>query len=148
MKKINLNQASIEELNNLESIGSAKAKNIISYREKVGGFEKKSDLLSVKGIGSKILAKIKDQITVGQEVEIVFDPQKYMLDEVNEVHLVGEMTSWNPGDKTYALEKNEQGIWQGKFNLPVGTEYKIMYDSDNWEAGKYIGDGPENLIIK
>ncbi|ASA95403.1 MULTISPECIES: helix-hairpin-helix domain-containing protein [Anoxybacillus] len=62
--KININTATIEQLQTLQGIGPAKAAAIIAYREEHGSFQKVEDLLNVSGIGSKSLEKIKEQIVV------------------------------------------------------------------------------------
>lgn len=62
--KININTASVEELQTLPGIGESKAKNIISYRESNGNFTKIEDLKEVTGIGDAIYDQIKDYITI------------------------------------------------------------------------------------
>lgn len=62
---VDLNTASIAELNEISGIGTAKAQAIIEYREKNGPFNSVDDLLNVKGIGDKLLARIRPQLTVG-----------------------------------------------------------------------------------
>lgn len=62
--KVNLNTATIEELQGLSGIGPSKAASIVDYREEKGQFEKVEDLVNVSGIGEKSLEKIRDEITV------------------------------------------------------------------------------------
>ena len=62
--KINLNTASVQDLTSLPGIGKAKAEAIVKYREANGPFKSLEDLAKVKGIGPKMLAKLKDAITV------------------------------------------------------------------------------------
>lgn len=62
-KLINVNQATLEELEKLPGIGRTIAKRIVEYREKNGPFKGPSDLLKVKGIGEKKLEKIRGMIT-------------------------------------------------------------------------------------
>lgn len=64
--KININTASLSELISLPGIGEKKAQQIISYREKAGGFENKEDITKVKGIGEGIYTKIKDMIEISE----------------------------------------------------------------------------------
>ena len=64
--KININTADKNELTKITGIGPSKAEKIIAFREKNGRFEKKEDLLQVKGIGEKTLEKLSDQITLGE----------------------------------------------------------------------------------
>lgn len=61
---VNLNTATLEELETLPGIGESKAKSIIEYRKNCGKFTKKEDLLNIKGIGDSVFAKLKDYITV------------------------------------------------------------------------------------
>lgn len=62
--KININTASAEQLKMLDGIGDVKAKAIVEYREKNGGFKSVDELDNVKGIGKATLDKLRDQITV------------------------------------------------------------------------------------
>lgn len=60
---INLNRASVTELDSLPGIGPAIASRLVDWRNANGGFKKKEDLLQVKGIGQKLFAQIKDLVT-------------------------------------------------------------------------------------
>lgn len=60
---ININTASISELMSLSGIGEAKAKSIVSYREKTP-FKSIEDIKNVEGIGESLYASIKENITV------------------------------------------------------------------------------------
>jgi competence protein ComEA len=61
---ININTATLEQLDSLPGIGPAIAQRIIDYREKMGGFKAAEEITEVSGIGEATLAKIKDLITV------------------------------------------------------------------------------------
>lgn len=63
-KKININTANLEELKTINGVGDAKAKSIIEYREKNGGFKSIDDIKNVTGITEKMFEKIKEQIEV------------------------------------------------------------------------------------
>lgn len=63
--KVNLNQASSEELQTISGIGAKRAEDIIAYRESHGGFQSVDDLKNVSGIGDKTLEKIRDSVYVG-----------------------------------------------------------------------------------
>lgn len=61
---VNINEATIEQLMNLDGIGESKAKSIIEYRNKNGKFIKPEDIMNVNGIGETVYNKIKDHIKV------------------------------------------------------------------------------------
>lgn len=61
---IDINTADEKELDSLPGVGPSKAKDIISYREKNGGFKSIEDIKNVKGIGESSFEKIKDKIIV------------------------------------------------------------------------------------
>ena len=62
--KININTATMEELQTLNGIGEAKAKAIIEYRNKNEKFKTIDEIKNVTGIGESAFEKIKDSITV------------------------------------------------------------------------------------
>ncbi|NCA97759.1 MAG: ComEA family DNA-binding protein [Clostridia bacterium] len=64
VQKININQASLEELDQLPGIGPATAKAILDYRERNGPFKSKEDLMKVSGIKQSRLDAISDLITL------------------------------------------------------------------------------------
>jgi len=74
LAKVNINTARQEELASLPHIGTVKAKNIVSYRESQGKFSSVEDLLKVKGIGPKILEKIRADICVGKDLNRSYFP--------------------------------------------------------------------------
>jgi competence protein ComEA len=63
-EKINLNSATVEQLESLPGIGPAMAKTIVEHRTKVGKFNRIEEIMKVKGIGEKKFQKIKDRLTV------------------------------------------------------------------------------------
>ena len=63
-QKININTASVKELDALPGIGPTMAKRIEEYRQSKGAFTSIEDIKHVKGIGDGLFKKIRDRITV------------------------------------------------------------------------------------
>ncbi|MGB0037163.1 MAG: helix-hairpin-helix domain-containing protein [Candidatus Acidiferrales bacterium] len=63
-KPIELNTATIEQLEQLPGIGPGTAKAIVRFREKSGPFERVEDLLAIRGISKARLEKLRPFITV------------------------------------------------------------------------------------
>ncbi len=64
-KKVNINTASVAELQTLPRIGPQIAQRIVDYRTKNGKFKRVEDIMKVRGIGEKVFEEIKDKITIG-----------------------------------------------------------------------------------
>lgn len=62
--QIDINRATVSELELLPGIGPVLAKRIVDYREKIGRFNKKEELLEIHGIGKKRYEKIKEKILI------------------------------------------------------------------------------------
>jgi len=60
---VNINTATIEELQTINGIGESKAKSIIEYRKTNGKFKSIEDIKNVEGIGDKLYETIKIYIT-------------------------------------------------------------------------------------
>jgi competence protein ComEA len=63
--KINLNTASAEQLSEVPGVGPKLAARIVEHRQKEGSFRSVAELLNVKGVGEKNLAKIQGYLSVG-----------------------------------------------------------------------------------
>ena len=57
--RINLNTATITQLQTLKGVGPKTAERIIAHRKRVGSFKSLEDLLQIKGIGPKTLNKFR-----------------------------------------------------------------------------------------
>ena len=60
---VNINTATVEELQTITGIGESKAKSIIEYRKVNGNFKTIEDIKNVEGIGEKLYESIKIYIT-------------------------------------------------------------------------------------
>jgi competence protein ComEA len=66
---IDINTADAQTIaDNIQGVGMTKAQAIVAYRAKNGPYKSLDELASVKGIGSKTLARNRDVITFGQAV--------------------------------------------------------------------------------
>ena len=61
---ININTASLEELDRLDGVGPSTAQKIVDYRTENGGFKTIDEIKEVPGIGDAKFAAMKDSITV------------------------------------------------------------------------------------
>jgi competence protein ComEA len=61
---INLNTASVAQLETLPGIGRSTAERILEYRQKNGSFKKVEDLMNVRGVGERSFLKLKPLVTV------------------------------------------------------------------------------------
>lgn len=61
---ININTATVAELESLPGIGKKTAESIVAYRTEKGKFKSTKDLLKVKGIGDKSFEKFKNLVSV------------------------------------------------------------------------------------
>ncbi|MCR5175649.1 MAG: ComEA family DNA-binding protein [Anaerovibrio sp.] len=63
-RRININQASAEELTQIPGVGKATAQRIIEYRNQNGRFTAVEDLMKIKGIGKAKFKKIEPKVTI------------------------------------------------------------------------------------
>lgn len=62
--RVNLNTASIAQLEALPGIGPALARRILEFRERNGGFQSVDQLKHVPGIGDKLLSRLRPFLVV------------------------------------------------------------------------------------
>jgi comEA protein len=69
-EKIDINKASIKELQRLEGIGKTLANRIVEYRTLNGPFQDIKEIMKVSGIGNLTFEKISGQIITGAEMNV------------------------------------------------------------------------------
>ncbi len=63
-KPLNLNTATVEELQKLPGIGPTTAKAIVRFRERSGPFRRVEDLLAIRGITKRKLEKLRPYVRI------------------------------------------------------------------------------------
>jgi len=61
---LNLNTATVEQLQRLPGIGPTLAKRIVDFREKKGGFKRIEELLAVPGVSEKKWQTLKQYLVL------------------------------------------------------------------------------------
>ena len=65
VSRVNINTASLDELDSLPGIGPSTAQAIIDYRRQYGEFQRTDEITKVSGIGPATYERIQDLITTG-----------------------------------------------------------------------------------
>ncbi len=63
---IDINKASVEELQELPGVGPSLAQRIVEFREEHGPFASVDELLKVRGIGEKSLERFRHMVVAGK----------------------------------------------------------------------------------
>jgi comEA protein len=66
LRPVNINTATLTELQRVPGIGAATAAKIVQMRKSYGTFKSVDDLLAIRGIGRKRLDKMRKYLTVGK----------------------------------------------------------------------------------
>ena len=74
--QVNLNTATVADLQELPGVGAKVAARIVEYRQKQGPFKRIEELMNIQGIGEKSFLKLRPQITVGGKAEAPPPSQK------------------------------------------------------------------------
>ena len=62
---VDINTADAERLASLPGIGASIAQRIVDYRKEHGPFKSVDELVNVRGVGEKLLARLRERVTVG-----------------------------------------------------------------------------------
>lgn len=72
--RLDLNRATVAELESLPGIGAAKAAAIVARRKTVGHFRSVDDLESVRGIGPVLIEQLRPRVEIGSSVQPASQP--------------------------------------------------------------------------
>ena len=61
---VNVNTATIEQLQKLPGLGEKRARAIVEMRKEKGGFRSVDELTAVRGVGEALLEKLRPYVTV------------------------------------------------------------------------------------
>lgn len=67
--RLDLNLATVSELEQLKGIGPVTGEAIVRWREEHGAFQSVEDLLEVPGIGEKTVSAVRDYVYIGGAYE-------------------------------------------------------------------------------
>ncbi len=96
-KKIDLNSATQADLESIRGIGPSYAARIIHERDRRGGFRSVDDLLKVRGIGRKLLKKMKPYITVKpRKTQRVVQSSLHNIPEIRRLKHFPEQSRYYP----------------------------------------------------
>ena len=66
---VDINRATLAELDTLPGVGPRTAQRIVEYREENDGFTRIEELMNVRGIGERTFLRLKPLVTVGSPDE-------------------------------------------------------------------------------
>jgi competence protein ComEA len=73
---VDINTATVAQLESVNGIGPKKAEAIVEYRKKHGPFKSVDDLGKVKGLGKASIDKMRNELTVGKAKKATATPEK------------------------------------------------------------------------
>ena len=122
--QINLNTADTTEFMKIYGIGAFYAKQIISYREKLGGFFKKEQLLEVWKMTPETYEKIKDHVFINEmDVELI-DINTVTIEELK----VHPYLTWNQANSIVKMRVQRNG-----FKNIEEIKESVLIDSETYE---------------
>lgn len=117
-EKIDINQATMDDLMAVPRIGPAKAEAIIKYREKIGGFKSMSQLDDVPGVGKKTVELLQEHFYVKSPDLSARDVTNTPREDSNNEQLSVEIT---PALLSPALPSSAQENSVKKVNINTAT---------------------------
>lgn len=121
---IDLNKSSIDEFTKLNGIGPFYAKQIIRYREQLGGYHSKEQLLEVWKMNLETYEKLKDYIFIQKG-----DIKKISLNSTNINELNNHpYLNWNQANSIIKMRDQ-----RGEFNTINDIKESVLIDEETFE---------------
>jgi len=73
---VDINTATVAQLESINGIGPKKAEAIVEYRKKNGPFKSVDDLENVKGLGKASIDKMRGELSVGKAKKVATTEKK------------------------------------------------------------------------
>lgn len=124
VQKLEINAASIEDLENLKGIGPFFAKQIIKYRERLGGFASKEQILEVWKMTIETYDKLIPQIIIDKS-----KIRKLKINELTPEELKNHpYLNWNQVNSIIKMR-----MQRGKFNAIDEIQESKLIDAETFE---------------
>lgn len=124
VQKLEINTASVEDLENLKGIGPFFAKQIIKYRDRLGGFSSKEQILEVWKMKIETYDKLIPQIEIDKS-----KIKKLKINEVTPEELKNHpYLNWNQVNSIIKMR-----MQRGKFNAIDEIQESKLIDSETFE---------------
>ena len=122
--QINLNTSDTTEFMKIYGIGAFYAKQIIRYREKLGGFFKKEQLLEVWKMTPETYDKIKDHVFINEMDVKLIDINTVTIEELK----VNPYLTWNQANSIVKMRIQRNG-----FKNIEEIKESVLIDSETYE---------------
>ena len=131
---LDINLANVDELVQIDGIGSVTAEKIVEYRNKYGYFYDYNELLNIDGIGEKKLSNLKQYIYISDEFLEITETQVPKITEMNTITTVSAKETTRATETipvTVATTEefeiiNEEFVIDGEENF----DYEEIYSND------------------
>lgn len=154
---VDINKATIEELEELTGVGAVIANRIIEYRNSIGPFKTIEEIKNVKGIGEVNFLKMKDQITVGEAPAItnpnnveVTDNNEDDDEENNSNNTPAEVTSSGNGSQTVSTHSSQTSLSNTSekldWEISAGRSRRALVDTPIIFEAKTVKGEPVGFI--
>jgi competence ComEA-like helix-hairpin-helix protein len=121
---VDLNRSSIEEFTKINGVGSFYAKQIIRYREQLGGYHSKDQLLEVWKMNLETFDKLKDYVFIQKG-----DLKKISLNSTNINELNNHpYLNWNQANSIIKMRDQ-----RGGFNSIDDIKESVLIDEETFE---------------